>query len=74
MFRYTMEQLYDVVANVDEYKFFVPWCRSSHVFERSESHARANLEVGFPPVSEKYTSVLTLAQPNLVKVLFVYIP
>lgn len=64
---YSMEQLYDVVANVDDYKYFVPWCRFSEVFEKSESHARANLEVGFPPVSEKYTSVLTLAKPNLVK-------
>jgi len=64
---YSMEQLYDVVENVDDYKYFVPWCRSSVVFEKSESHARANLEVGFPPVSEKYTSVLTLAKPNLVK-------
>lgn len=64
-----MEQLYDVVANVDDYKYFVPWCRFSEVFEKSESHARANLEVGFPPVSEKYTSVLTLAKPNLVKVI-----
>ena len=63
-----MEQLYDVVANVDDYKYFVPWCRKSEVFEKSESHARANLEVGFPPVSEKYTSVLTLARPNFVKV------
>jgi len=64
---YSMEQLYDVVANVDDYKYFVPWCRKSEVFEKSESHARANLEVGFPPVSEKYTSVLTLARPNFVK-------
>lgn len=63
-----MEQLYDVVANVDDYKNFVPWCRKSEVFEKSDSHSRANLEVGFPPVSEKYTSVLTLARPNFVKV------
>lgn len=64
---YSMEELYDVVANVDDYKYFVPWCRASETFERSESHARANLEVGFPPVTERYTSVLTLAKPNLVK-------
>lgn len=65
---FSMEQLYNVVANVDDYKYFVPWCVSSHTFEKSETHARADLEVGFPPVvSEKYTSVLTLTKPNLVK-------
>lgn len=66
-----MEEFYDVVANVDDYKYFVPWCRESTVFEKSESHARANLVIGFPPVVEKYTSVLTLAKPNLVKVCFI---
>lgn len=67
-FSYSMEELYDVVANVDDYKNFVPWCRESTVFEKSESHARANLVVGFPPIVEKYTSVITLARPNLAKV------
>ena len=66
--RYSVDQLYDVVANVDDYKYFVPWCVASKTFEQSETHARADLEVGFPPISEKYTSVLTLARPNLVRV------
>lgn len=26
-FRYTSEQMFDVVARVDEYPKFVPWCR-----------------------------------------------
>lgn len=64
---YSMEQLYDVVENVDDYKHFVPWCVASNTFLKSETHARANLEVGFPPVSERYTSVITLARPNLIK-------
>jgi len=64
---YSMTQMYDVVENVEEYKNFVPWCVASNFIQRSETHARADLEVGFPPVSEKYTSVLTLARPNLVK-------
>lgn len=64
---YSMEQMYDVVSNVDDYKHFVPFCTASHVFQRSETHARANLEVGFQVISERYTSVLTLAKPNLVK-------
>ena len=63
-----MEQFYDVVANVDDYKHFVPWCVASTTFQKSDTYARANLEVGFPPLSEKYTSLLTLTKPNLVKV------
>ena len=69
-----MTQFYDIVADIDQYKHFVPWCVASQCFQKSETHARANLEVGFPPISEKYTSVLTFARPNLVKVcLYLYI-
>ncbi|XP_057292422.1 coenzyme Q-binding protein COQ10 homolog A, mitochondrial-like isoform X2 [Hydractinia symbiolongicarpus] len=64
---YSMEQFYDVIANVDDYKYFVPWCVASRTFQKSETYARADLEVGFPPISEKYSSILTLARPNLVK-------
>lgn len=68
LFSYSMEQFYDVIANVDDYKYFVPWCVASSTFQKSETYARADLEVGFPPISEKYSSILTLARPNLVKV------
>eukprot|EP00795_Rhopilema_esculentum_P014453 gene14453-5515_t len=62
-----MDHMYDVVANVDDYKHFVPWCRDSKVLETKPGHLRAVLEVGFPPLVERYTSILTLVRPNLVK-------
>jgi len=62
-----MDHMYNVVANVDDYKHFVPWCRNSKVIETKPGHLRALLEVGFPPLVERYTSILTLVRPNLVK-------
>lgn len=62
--------MFDVVANVDDYKYFVPWCRNSKIIETKAGHVRALLEVGFPPLIERYTSILTLVRPNLVKVRF----
>ncbi len=66
--RFSMDHMYDVVANVDDYKHFVPWCRNSKITETKPGHMRAVLEVGFPPLIERYTSILTVARPNLVKV------
>lgn len=61
-----MQQMYDVVVDVDNYKHFVPYCNKSYVYNRKENSANADLIVGFPPLYEKYTSNLKMNAPNLV--------
>ncbi|CAG02815.1 unnamed protein product, partial [Tetraodon nigroviridis] len=60
---YTPEQLYSVVANVDQYQQFVPWCTKSRVIKRQGGDFQADLEIGFPPIVERYTSEVSLV-PN----------
>lgn len=60
---YSPEQMYSVVANVDQYQQFVPWCKKSKVTRGRNGDMRAQLEIGFPPIVERYTSEVTVI-PN----------
>ena len=64
---YNMEQMYAVVSQVEHYKEFVPWCQNSEVYKRSPGHCMCSITVGFPPILEKYESLVTLTKPHLVK-------
>jgi len=66
--RYSMEQMFDIVSDVESYQQFVPWCKESHVTQRQKHSFRCQLTVGFPPVIERYSSLVTISRPNMVKV------
>ena len=65
---WTVTQLYDVVSNVQDYKYFLPACFRSDIIQRiSDTEIRAELEIGVPPlIKETYVSSVTLDKPNKV--------
>lgn len=62
-----MQQMYAVVSDVENYKSFVPYCKKSKVSQKDGKTAKGEIQVGFPPLHESYTSNLTFNEPHLVK-------
>jgi coenzyme Q-binding protein COQ10 len=62
---YRPEQLFDLVADVERYPEFLPWCVGARILKRSDAAIRADLAIGFKGIRERFTSQVTLDRPNL---------
>ena len=67
---YTAKQMFDLVADVERYPEFLPWVVGARVRRREGSVFFADLMVGFKMVRERYTSRVSLEQPNRIDVTY----
>nr|CAD1841638.1 unnamed protein product [Ananas comosus var. bracteatus] len=65
---YSPEQLFAVVAAVDLYEDFVPWCQRSKIIRHHDDGSfDAELEIGFKFLVESYISHVELEKPRYIK-------
>jgi len=60
---YSPAQLFALVADVEKYPQFLPWCRAARILQRGENEFLAELIIAFAHISESYVSRVVL-QPN----------
>lgn len=68
---YTQEQLFDLVADIERYPEFLPWCRAARILERNGNELLAELVISFAHMSESYTSRVVLERPQAIGVTMV---
>ena len=67
---YTPEQLFDLVAQVERYPEFLPWCVAARIRSREGNTVVADLVIGFKMVRERYTSRVVLDRPRRIDVAY----
>ncbi len=65
---YSCEQMYDLVAGVDKYPEFLPWCLASRITKREGNVFYADLIIGYKMIREKFGSRVTALRPDHVHV------
>ena len=65
---YTPEQMFALVADVDSYPEFLPWCRSARITKNEGDVFYADLVIGYKMVREKFTSKVVLESPDAIRV------
>lgn len=61
---HTQEQLFDLVADVDNYAEFLPWVIATRIKSRTQTELVADMVVGFKVFRETFTSRVVLERPN----------
>ena len=54
------EQLYALVADIERYPEFLPWCLAARIRKREGQVVVADLVIGFKMIRERFTSRVTL--------------
>jgi coenzyme Q-binding protein COQ10 len=67
---YTPEQLFALVADVERYPEFLPWCVGARIRERQPNLIVADLIIGFRVFRERFTSRVRLDPPRGIDVTY----
>jgi coenzyme Q-binding protein COQ10 len=67
---YTAEQLFDLVADVERYPEFLPWCMGARIRERKSNEIVADLIIGYRMIRERFTSRVVLDRAKRIDVAY----
>ena len=65
---YRPDQLFDLVADIERYPEFLPWCVASRIRERRGDVVIGDLVIGFKMFRERFTSRVELKRPDRIDV------
>ena len=60
--------IFDLVADIERYPEFLPWCTAARVRDRKPDGLLADLEIGYRIFVETFTSRVTLRRPGAIDV------
>lgn len=68
---YTPAQMFALVADIERYPLFLPWCLACRVKRREGNVVWGDLMVGFKVFRETFTSKVTLGPPDRIDVEYI---
>ena len=61
---YSPQQMFDIVADVERYPQFLPWCLGTRVTKQDSDSLDADMLIGFRMFRERFGSHVELDRPN----------
>ena len=64
---YSAQQMFDLVANIDDYPKFLPWCSGVEIRERTGNVVVASIGINYHGVRQSFTTENTNTAPVMMK-------
>ena len=68
LLNFTPEQMFDLVADIERYPEFLPWCVGTRIRSRDGDKVLADMMIGYKMFRERFTSHVTLSRPDRIDV------
>jgi ribosome-associated toxin RatA of RatAB toxin-antitoxin module len=68
---YSAQQMFDLVANVEDYPKFLPWCGGVKVLEKREDRLVASLDIHYHGIKQSFTTANDNTPPTQMKMTLV---
>jgi coenzyme Q-binding protein COQ10 len=62
--KHSVDELYALVKDIENYPTFLPWCSKARVISQNDSEIMAELDIAFKGFSESYISKVELSPTN----------
>ena len=65
---YTPEQMFDIVADIESYPQFLPWCVDAKTRKGGDNIVFADMTIGFKMFRERFTTRDVFERPNRIEI------
>lgn len=65
---YSAADMYALVADIEAYPQFLPWCRSTHILSRTEDEVRATIEMAKGGVHKSFTTCNRMQKHKMIDI------
>ena len=68
---FSAEKMYDLVADVDNYQHFLPWCSGSRVLEKSAQEVKGQVDIKHLGMQKSFTTLNKMSKNELIEMCLV---
>ncbi|MDU0810836.1 MAG: type II toxin-antitoxin system RatA family toxin [Burkholderia sp.] len=71
LIHHSIEQMFDLVSNVNDYPNFLPWCSSVEILDQEDMSIEVKININFKGIKHNFATRNTLQYPTQIDMKFV---